>query len=181
MCQEVGGTYHDRLRAPVFCAAVAVLWLALHKEKFPLLADNLLCAAGIAGKQRWALILPSSARVSQVTYTTVIGPPRRRFFQQPFYVLNLRNYQDRDDTVEATWKSTLEELERGWAFMDDIANLDSFLIARRFGLRQKEKIETGGLWVCTFFVIFYFITNHIIQHEKTSKVMIYPFILLIPS
>ena len=73
MCQEVGGTYHDRLRAPVFCAAVAVLWLALHKEKFALLADNLRCAAGIAGKQRWALILPSSARVSQVTYTTVIG------------------------------------------------------------------------------------------------------------
>ena len=54
MCQEVGGTYHDRLRAPVFCAAVAVLWLAVHEEKFPLLADNLRCAAGIAGKQRWA-------------------------------------------------------------------------------------------------------------------------------
>ncbi len=47
--------------------------MALHKEKFPLLADTLQCAAGIAGKQRWALILPSSARVSQVTYTTVIG------------------------------------------------------------------------------------------------------------
>ena len=54
-------------------AAMAVLWMALHKEKFPLLADTLQSAAGIAGKQRWALILPSSARVSQVTYTTVIG------------------------------------------------------------------------------------------------------------
>ena len=30
-------------------------------------------AAGVAGKQRWALMLPSSARVSFVTYTTVIA------------------------------------------------------------------------------------------------------------
>ncbi len=47
--------------------------MALHKEKFPLLAGSLLAAAGVAGKQRWALILPSSARVSMVTYTTVIA------------------------------------------------------------------------------------------------------------
>ena len=73
LCQEVGGYYHDRLCTPVFCAAMSVLWMALHKEKFPLLADALQSAAGISGKQRWALILPSSARVSQVTFTTVIG------------------------------------------------------------------------------------------------------------
>ncbi len=30
--------------------------------------------------------------------------------------------QDRDDAVEATWNSTLEELERGWVFMDDMAH-----------------------------------------------------------
>ena len=47
--------------------------MALHKEKFPLLADTLQAAAGVAGKQKWALILPSSARVSLVTYTTVIA------------------------------------------------------------------------------------------------------------
>ena len=57
---------------PVFCTAVAVLWMALHKEKFPLLADTLQAAAGVAGKQKWA-ILPSSARVSLVAYTTVIA------------------------------------------------------------------------------------------------------------
>ena len=34
---------------------------------------TLLAAAGVAGKQKWALILPSSARVSMVTYTTVIA------------------------------------------------------------------------------------------------------------
>ena len=50
-----------------------MLWLALHKEKFPLLAHSLQAAAGVVGKQRWALILPSSARVSLVTYTAVIA------------------------------------------------------------------------------------------------------------
>ena len=49
--------------------------------------------------------------------------------------------QDRDETVEATWKSTVEELERGWVFMDSAADLDSFLLARRFGLKQREKIR----------------------------------------
>ena len=73
ICQEIGCGFHRGLCSPVFCTAVVVNWLALHKEKFPLLADTLQAAAGVAGKQRWALILPSSARVSLVTYTTVIA------------------------------------------------------------------------------------------------------------
>ena len=73
VCQEVGCAFHEGLCIPVCFTALSVLWLALHKEKFPLLADTLLAAAGVAGKQRWALILPSSARVSMVTYTTVIA------------------------------------------------------------------------------------------------------------
>ena len=44
-----------------------------NKEKFPLLATSLQAAAGVCGHQRWALILPSSARVSLVTYTAVIA------------------------------------------------------------------------------------------------------------
>ena len=73
MCQEVGCDFHQGLCLPVFCIAVSVLWLALHKEKFPLLADTHQAAAGVAGKHKWALILPSSARVFLVTYTTVIA------------------------------------------------------------------------------------------------------------
>ena len=73
VCQEVGCAFHEGLCIPVCCTALSVLWLALHKDKFPLLADTLLAAAGVAGKQRWALILPSSAGVSMVTYTTVIA------------------------------------------------------------------------------------------------------------
>ena len=49
--------------------------------------------------------------------------------------------QDRDETVAETWRSTLEELEKGWVFLDSDAGYDSFLLARRFGLKQKEKIR----------------------------------------
>ena len=47
--------------------------MALHKEKFPPLATSLQAAAGVCGHERWALILPSSARVSLGTYTAVIA------------------------------------------------------------------------------------------------------------
>ena len=73
VCQETFGKHWTDVITPCSCAAVAVLWLALSPEKFPLLADTFSCAAGTAGKQRWALILPSSARVSELTYTTIIG------------------------------------------------------------------------------------------------------------
>ena len=36
-------------------------------------ADTLECAAGLSRNQKWGLILPSSARVSRLTYQTVIG------------------------------------------------------------------------------------------------------------
>ena len=50
-----------------------MLWLALAPERFPLQADTFSRAAGTAGKQKWSLILPSSARVSELTYVTIIG------------------------------------------------------------------------------------------------------------
>ena len=70
ICREVGCDFQPRLCSPVFCTAVVVLWLALHRDRFLLLADTLQAAAGVAGKQ---LILPSSACVSFVTHTTVIA------------------------------------------------------------------------------------------------------------
>ena len=73
LCQEVGCPYHDELCSTTCCVALVVLWMGLHQEKFPLLATTLQAAAGVAGCQRWALILPSSARVSLVTYTAVIA------------------------------------------------------------------------------------------------------------
>ena len=50
ICQEVGCEFHQGLCFPVFCTAVVVLWLALHREKFLLLADILQAAAGLVSK-----------------------------------------------------------------------------------------------------------------------------------
>ena len=69
----MGCPYHDGLGSTTCCVALVVLWMGLHQEKFPLLATSLQAAAGVVGHQRWALILPSSARVSLVTYTAVIA------------------------------------------------------------------------------------------------------------
>ena len=63
----------DAVATPCCCAAIAVLWLALAPEKFPLQTDTFGSAAGTAGKQKWSLILPSSARVSELTYVTIVG------------------------------------------------------------------------------------------------------------
>ena len=60
------GRCWDAVATPCCCAAIAVLWLALAPEKFPLQADTLLWQA----LQKWSLILPSSARVSELTYVT---------------------------------------------------------------------------------------------------------------
>ena len=61
-----------RLDAPCCCAAIAILWLVLASKRFPLQADTFSCAASTAGKQKWSLIPPSSARVSELTYVTII-------------------------------------------------------------------------------------------------------------
>ena len=73
LCQETIGRCWDAVVTPCCCAALAVLWLALAPEKFPLQADTFGSAAGTAGKQKWSLILPSSARVSELTYVTIVG------------------------------------------------------------------------------------------------------------
>ena len=73
LCKETIGGCWDAGITPCCCAAIVVLWLALAPEKFPMQADTFSCAAGTAGKQKWSLILPSSARVSELTYVTIIG------------------------------------------------------------------------------------------------------------
>ena len=73
LCQETIGRCWEAEVTPCLCAAISVLWLALSPEKFPLQASTFGSAAGTAGKQKWALILPSSARVSELTYVTIVG------------------------------------------------------------------------------------------------------------
>ena len=57
-------------------AAFAILWMGLRGEREGLpsmIATSFAEAAGVAGRQEWGLVLSSSARVSQVTYQTVVG------------------------------------------------------------------------------------------------------------
>ena len=55
------------------------------------------------------------------------------------------------ETDAKAWDETLAELERGWIFRDDAPDLGKVLLAKRFGLAQKEKTRViddflvGGL------------------------------------
>ena len=57
------------------CCLYAILWMGLRGEREGLpsmLATSFAEAAGVS-RQKWGLVLSSSARVSQVTYQTVVG------------------------------------------------------------------------------------------------------------
>ena len=74
--EEILGSSPPRLDSAVARAACAILWMGLRGEKEGLssmLATTFAEAAGLDGRQKWGLVLSSSARVSQVTYQTVIG------------------------------------------------------------------------------------------------------------
>ena len=76
-------TWHDLIGDSSPClsreihrAAFAILWMGLRGEREGLpsmLATSFAEAAGVAGRQKWGLVLSSSARVSQVTYHPVVG------------------------------------------------------------------------------------------------------------
>ena len=62
------------LECPVKCAALAVLWASFHLQESGLkVASTIGEASGLQGRHQWGLILPSSARVSLVTYQTVVA------------------------------------------------------------------------------------------------------------
>ena len=92
LCKETIGSCWEAGITPCCCAAIAVLWLALAPERFPLQADTFSRAAGTAGKQKWSLILPSSARVSELTYVTIIGTRYPELDQAHNDIIQFGNY-----------------------------------------------------------------------------------------
>ena len=73
---ELIGDSPPRLSTEIQRAAYAILWMGLRGEREGLpsmLATSFAEAAGVSGRQKWGLVLSSSARVSQVTYQTVVG------------------------------------------------------------------------------------------------------------
>ena len=75
--------------SPLHVAVQCSVMLALAPGKFSLQADTFSCAAGTAGKQKWSLILPSSARVSELTYSQSLVPDIRSLtlFRMTFFCL----------------------------------------------------------------------------------------------
>ena len=62
------------LECSVKRAALAVLWASFHfRESGLTVASTIGEAAGLQGRHQWGLILPSSARVSLLTYQTVVA------------------------------------------------------------------------------------------------------------
>ena len=43
--------------------------------------------------------------------------------------------------MRGTWEETMSELERGWIFKDTSGSLVGKVVAKRFGLRQGEKLR----------------------------------------
>ena len=74
LANDLIGSYGKWLSDVVPRTALAVLWLAMHQQDVEsMVALTLTEAAGLMGRQNWSLILSSSAKVSRVTYETVIA------------------------------------------------------------------------------------------------------------
>ncbi len=71
---EICDNQNVGLDTSVCATCFAILWLALKGEGVSSpVAESLDAAAGLTCRQKWGLILPSSARVSRLTYQTAIG------------------------------------------------------------------------------------------------------------
>ena len=46
-----------------------------------------------------------------------------------------------DDLARATWDNTLEEIEKQWVWRDVSSDVDNVILAKRFGLQQKNKVR----------------------------------------
>ena len=45
-----------------------------------------------------------------------------------------------DELARATWESTMEEIEKQWVWRDVTSDISEVVLAKRFGLQQKNKI-----------------------------------------
>ena len=48
---------------------------------------------------------------------------------------------ENDELAKTTWQSTLEEIEKQWVWRDVTSDYDSVILAKRFGLQQKNKVR----------------------------------------
>ena len=46
-----------------------------------------------------------------------------------------------DELARTTWESTLDEIEKQWVWRDVTSDMDDVILAKRFGLQQKNKVR----------------------------------------
>ena len=101
VAEELFGSFAPWNAEIVPRTALTVLWLATHRHEVDtMVAQDLVEAAGLRGRHNWALILSSSARVSKVTYETVIAVRYPELdADTPLYVTFGNYLADRQATV----------------------------------------------------------------------------------
>ena len=61
-------------------------------------------------------------------------------YRTPATLRSIEN-EEADEAAFGAWKETLSELEAGWLFIDENPNPVEIIVARRFGLQQKNKLR----------------------------------------
>ncbi|CAE7589340.1 unnamed protein product [Symbiodinium natans] len=61
-------------------------------------------------------------------------------YRTPATLRSIEN-AEADEAAFGAWKETLSELEAGWLFIDENPNPVEIIVARRFGLQQKNKLR----------------------------------------
>ena len=127
LCKETIGSCWEAGITPCCCAAIAVLWPALAPERFPLQVDTFSCAAGTAGKQKWALVLccvSKDAYLENMQENTFLLTPRRIPAERKASTAK----REVDQDMIAREKSVSEvgsDAESGWSRVSDNSSTDS--------------------------------------------------------
>ena len=109
-----------------------------------MLATSFAEAAGVAGRQKWSLVFSSSARVSQITYQTVVGvrypEPQLVTFNGTSWFDILHEYQE-----ESRW------LENSYKDRTGVGSNSSGNVARP-SLQGKAVAQSPSQWVSTVYL-----------------------------
>ena len=88
------------MNSGLICAALVVLLFARHSEEFPIQqAVDTVQAAGLAGVHRWGLIVPNSARVSFLTYRSLVAVRYPELVTQSESKVQIGHFVPHEDTT----------------------------------------------------------------------------------
>ena len=137
----VGQFWHELIGDSTPClsreiqrAAFAILWMGLRGEREGLpsmLATSFAEAAGVVGRQKWGLVLSSSARVSQVTYQTVVGVRYPELVTRDGTTWNFGKFVPQERTLQGGFLPVFWDVPRADTHaVEDIGAVVDWLTAR---------------------------------------------------